>query len=378
MVDSQISMFKEEYGENPRYLTDQIITYIGNKRSLLPFISEAVVHVKKELSKDKISCLDMFAGSGIVSRMMKSHTSILMSNDLETYSKVSSECYLTNKNDLVFSDLESMLNDLKDRIDNDPIEGFITEMYSPRDESNITEDDRVFYSRRNATYIDTARHYIGELPSNIQKYFLAPLIGLSSVHANTSGVFKGFYKSKKGVGQFGGSGRDALQRILAPIELCLPVLSNYTCEYHVFQQDSNQLSKDLSDTPLDLVYLDPPYNQHPYGSNYFMLNLICDYIRPSDISKVSGIPKSWNRSPYNKKKLASFALFDLIDQLNSKYVLVSYNSEGFVSQDEFLDVLSKMGNLTKMETKYNTFRGCRNLVNRSSHVTEYLYLLQKN
>lgn len=377
MEYSQISVFEEDYGENPKYLTDQIITYIGNKRSLLPFISEAVRYVKNELSKDKISCLDMFAGSGIVSRMLKSHSSVLMSNDLETYSRVSSECYLSNKEDLVFSDLKSILNDLKNNIKNEPVEGFITEMYSPRDESNITEEDRVFYSRRNATYIDTARTYISSLPPNIQKYFLAPLLSLSSIHANTSGVFKGFYKSKNGIGQFGGSGRDALTRILAPIELCLPVLSNYTCEYYVFQQDSNQLSKDLSDTHLDLVYLDPPYNQHPYGSNYFMLNLICDYIRPSDISRVSGIPKTWNRSPYNKKKLASFALFDLIDQLKCSYVLISYNSEGFVSQEEFLDVLSKMGNLTRMETKYNTFRGCRNLVNRSTHVTEYLYLLQK-
>lgn len=377
MSSSQISMFEEDYGENPKYLTEQIITYIGNKRSLLPFISESVRHVKMELSKDKISFLDMFAGSGVVSRMMKSHSSVLLSNDLETYSKVSSECYLTNKRDLVFSDLQSILNDLKTKIDHQPIEGFITEMYSPRDESSITEDDRVFYSRRNASYIDTARTHIGNLPTNIQKYFLAPLLSLSSVHANTSGVFKGFYKSKDGIGQFGGSGRDALSRILAPIELCLPVLSNYDCEYHVFQQDSNQLSKDISDTHLDLVYLDPPYNQHPYGSNYFMLNLICDYIKPSDVSKVSGIPKNWNRSPYNKKKLASYALFDLIDQLNSSYILISYNSEGFVSQHEFLDVLSKMGELSRMETKYNTFRGCRNLVNRSSHVTEYLYLLKK-
>ena len=337
MSSSQISMFEEDYGENPKYLTEQIITYIGNKRSLLPFISEAVRHVKMELSKDKISFLDMFAGSGVVSRMMKSHSSVLLSNDLETYSKVSSECYLTNKRDLEFSDLQSILNDLKTKIDHQPIEGFITEMYSPRDESSITEDDRVFYSRRNASYIDTARTHIGNLPTNIQKYFLAPLLSLSSIHANTSGVFKGFYKSKDGIGQFGGSGRDALSRILAPIELCLPVLSNYDCEYHVFQQDSNQLSKDISDTHLDLVYLDPPYNQHPYGSNYFMLNLICDYIKPSDVSKVSGIPKNWNRSPYNKKQLASYALFDLIDQLNSSYILISYNSEGFVSQDEFLD-----------------------------------------
>ena len=33
----------------------------------------------------------------------------------------------------------------------------------------------------------------------------------------------------------------------------------------------------------DLAYFDPPYNQHPYGSNYFMLNTIAkwDFIAPS-------------------------------------------------------------------------------------------------
>ena len=55
---------------------------------------------------------------------------------------------------------------------------------------------------------------------------------------------------------------------------------------------------------LDLLYLDPLYNQHPYGFNYFMLNLLCDYRRPERISRVSGIPRDWNRSPYNGRRTA--------------------------------------------------------------------------
>ena len=35
--------------ENEKYLTTQIITYIGNKRSLLGFIGDAVEEVKKRL-----------------------------------------------------------------------------------------------------------------------------------------------------------------------------------------------------------------------------------------------------------------------------------------------------------------------------------------
>ena len=38
--------------ENPNYLHSQLITYIGNKRSLLPFIEEGVNIVKSELKKD--------------------------------------------------------------------------------------------------------------------------------------------------------------------------------------------------------------------------------------------------------------------------------------------------------------------------------------
>lgn len=41
--------------ENEEYLTKQIITYIGNKRSLLPFIGNAVDEVKKRLGKSKLT-----------------------------------------------------------------------------------------------------------------------------------------------------------------------------------------------------------------------------------------------------------------------------------------------------------------------------------
>jgi len=57
--------------ENESYLTKQIITYIGNKRNLLNSIEEEIVQIKSNLKKDKIVFMDVFSGSGIVSRMMK-------------------------------------------------------------------------------------------------------------------------------------------------------------------------------------------------------------------------------------------------------------------------------------------------------------------
>lgn len=85
----QLDLFSaEQAGENKKYLTQQIITYIGNKRSLLPFIGKGLDLVKAKLSKDKLVSLDLFYGSGVVSRFLKQHSSLVISNDLENYSKI--------------------------------------------------------------------------------------------------------------------------------------------------------------------------------------------------------------------------------------------------------------------------------------------------
>jgi len=108
-----------------------------------------------------------------------------------------------------------------------------------------------------------------------------------------------------------------------------------------------------------------------------MLNLILENKRPESVSRISGIAEGWNRSAYNQKQFAYNALFDLVTNIRAKYVLISFNSEGFISLDEMKTMLSQVGKVDVLETNYNTFRGCRNFENRSIHVTEYLYLLEK-
>ena len=100
------------------------------------------------------------------------------------------------------------------------------------------------------------------VPQELRVFFVAPLLYSASVHANTSGIFKGFHKNKDGLGQFGGRGKHALSRITADIGLLKPVFSNFNVEFDVQRRDANELAAELP--PLDLVYLDPPYNQHPY------------------------------------------------------------------------------------------------------------------
>jgi adenine-specific DNA-methyltransferase len=108
-----------------------------------------------------------------------------------------------------------------------------------------------------------------------------------------------------------------------------------------------------------------------------MLNLILDYSYPEKTSKISGIPENWNRSAFNKTNHALKSLTYLVENVNAKYVIISFNSDGFIGIGQMRNMLEKIGRLEVLETKYNTFRGSRNLKTREIHVKEYLYLLEK-
>lgn len=363
--------------ENEDYLTQQLITYIGNKRSLLTFIGDGVYEVTRKLGKKKLDVFDVFSGSGAVARYFKQFSQKLYVNDIETYAHVINECYLANRSEIDDAHLRTVYIELKNKLNTKELrEGFISELYAPKNDKEIKIGERVFYTTRNAKYIDTARQYIEEIDQNDRRYFLAPLLSEASIHANTSGVFKGFYKDREsGIGEFGGKNQDALYRIKGDIDLPYPVFSNFECEVDIHRGDANQIAESIPE--VDIAYLDPPYNQHPYGSNYFMLNLIVDYIRPRNISKVSGIPEDWYRSDYNKSKQAKIVLEDLVKKVKAKFLMVSFNSEGFISKDEMKCILEKIGKVNILERKYNAFRGSRNLNDRNIHVKEYLFLVEK-
>lgn len=374
---SQADLFGVEHAaERPEYLAEQLITYIGNKRRLLPMIEESLRLSLKEVGAKRPSFADVFAGTGVVSRMARAHVVGLHINDFEEYSAYSNLVYHANPDDVPATEIEEWRRKVNDAGREGAVVGFVSDLYAPADEDNIGPDDRVFYTRRNATFIDSSRAKIDEAPEHIRPFLLAPLLQRASVHVNTSGVFKGFYKNKEGIGQFGGTMKNALQRIRAHIEIPFPVLSRFKRDVQVTQKDAFDFVSSLPE--VDVAYFDPPYNQHPYGSNYFMLNLILRNERPGEVSRVSGIPKTWQRSPYNVRSEAGPELARVTSRCPAKVLLISYNSEGFISPDEMMSILELLGSVEVFDQKYNTFRGCRNLAGRSAHVTEMLFKVVRN
>jgi|GEM_PF-2984130 len=144
--DTQKSLWEEApIAEDPRYLTRQIITYIGNKRALLGPIGIAIEQVKRRLDKKKLRVADLFSGSGIVSRYLKAHASLIISNDIEDYATVISQCYLRNISTVDLQTISEIVTDLNHKVMTIPLPtGFIEELYAPRDEK--TSQKKTGYS----------------------------------------------------------------------------------------------------------------------------------------------------------------------------------------------------------------------------------------
>ena len=361
------------------FVLQPMITYIGNKRKLVPWIVEVI---EETIGSHSLRIFDGFAGSGVVSRALMPFCSELHTNDMEYYSYVLLRCFLETPSleqmvriDKCFEEMDILCQNM----DKNDVTGFISRLYSPKNTDNPAADERVFYTRENALIIDTLLKYISGVETDLKNYLLGPLLIKASINVNTAGVFRGFYK-KDGIGHFGGTGENALERILAPIQPVKPIWSKSACKSFCYNSDINNLILTFENNTFDLIYLDPPYNEHPYGSNYFMLNLIARGQEPTEYSKVSGIPKLWNKSAFNGRGSAYDTMLDLLRNClkKAKYTLISYNNEGLSTDDNWTTIFAELGcSVKKYEKEYDTYHGSRNLADRNKKVVEIMYLLCK-
>ena len=374
------------------YLTKQIIAYIGNKRKLLSLIYKAIEDTGLD-RKSGLKFFDVFAGSGVVSRFAKSLGFEVFTNDWEYYSFIINSCYLgINKSDIktLFGSEENFLN-LLDKINNLPepkeSEQYIAKYYAPKnfDINNVDyKTERLFYTKENALIIDKIRNYIeAEYPLEnisennlkIRNLLLANLIYEAATHTNTSGVFKACHKG------FGGHGKDALKRITEKIKLSPAVLEDNNYQAHIFQEDANILVNKIKN--IDIAYLDPPYNQHQYGSNYHLLNTIAKWDKiPAELEldqngqlkEKAAIRHDWieTRSPYCYKKKAVAAFEKLIENIDAKRILISYSTDGIIPFEEMQKICMKKGDVTLVTNEYTTYRGGKQSNNRQNTNIEFI------
>ena len=361
------------------YLKKQIISYMGNKRKMVPHIETIINQIKKKCKKEKLLMGDGFSGSGVVSRLFKLHAEILFSNDLAGYSKTLNSCYLETPSKEKLQKIFHYIDTANDftTSNTQEVPSWMRAHWAPTCD-NIKEGERVYYTPENARRIDFYRFFIENIPPEYRPFLLAPLLVKASIHTNTSGQFAAFYKLKN-KGHYGGKTGTDLKRITTPIHLPYPIFSPIKCKTVISQKDTNEWLADLP--TLDLVYYDPPYNKHPYSIYYFLLDIINNWDTTQEIPEtLRGQPKNWKKSKYNSFTHAKAAFTDLIEKTKSKFILLSYNNGGIIPLDEIEKILKKKGTVEKIPVTHNIYNRMKGIANwkrknKSTEVKEFFWLV---
>ena len=350
--------------DTDEYVFSQLIPYIGNKRKLLDLIHQAISETKIENG----TFVDLFSGSTVVSRFAKKLGFRVLSNDWEPYSEQIAKGTIVLNKIPEFEKLGGHENVFKILNDVEPLEDYVSRHLCPSDDNNLDhEKDRLFFMRKNGMKIDAMRELISnwvdsDMISDTEfSYIMASFMYSVSYVSNTSGVFKGFHKG------WGGSNGTAQYRICSDIKLRPAIIYDNGQDNISSREDAgllvDNLSELLGDVP-DIVYLDPPYNQHPYGSNYHVLNSIVLWDKPNFPEKItrgtkSAIRLDWRserRSAYNSKIKAVEEFDDLIRKINCRYILTSYSTEGNIPLQKMMKILGSKGSLSVVKREYVRYR----------------------
>ena len=217
--------------------------------------------------------------------------------------------------------------------------------------------DRMFYLRRNGMRIDAVRQWIAEqrLDESQSNALLAPLLYQACYVANVSGVFKGFHRG------WGGQTGTALHRIKADLTLRPAIFHANGFAARATAMDAARLAGEVA----DFVYLDPPYNQHPYGSNYHVLNSIALDDRPALSSKIEGrgsksaIRTDWRdarRSAYNHRGQALAAYQALVIAIDARWIATSYSTDGNIAVTDMVAACVARGETRVFVRGYKRYR----------------------
>lgn len=338
--------------------------YIGNKSRLLEFIYEAFIDSR--LPQNGVF-VDLFSGTGSVGRFFKDKGYRIISNDFMTYSFIAQ--YVLIK----LNDMPPFIKLTKNGIDDvlrilnaiEPKKGYVFDNFAPSGSAN-----RQYFSDANAMKIDAIRDQIEDwnkqkLLSTDEYYILVnSLVDAADFVANISGTYGAYLKIWRSMA-------------LKDIKLLPPKISNNNCNNEVYQEDANELIKQIS---ADVVYLDPPYNQRQYAPNFHMLETLAVWDKQKLSGKTGQRDYSTKKSAYSQKTRAVEAFEDLVQNINARYIILSYNNEGIIPREDILRVLGSVGSIKEYTTDYRRFRTERDHEKRQykpvgDRVLEHLFIV---
>ena len=351
--------------------------YIGNKTKLLDRIYNAM----KEHGVNGESFFDFFSGTASVAKFFKQNGYEVYSSDLLFMSYCLQRAYITNNIEPEFIKLLPRLSDccrinlLETPLDkvlhflNECVpekQGFIYKNYSVAGTKHLKQP-RMYLSDNNAAKIDAIRQtieswHVENLITEDEYYvLLACLLESVSLFTNVAGVYAAFQKKwdPRAIKPF----------VIKPIELCVGKKIG-----KAFNANSSDL---LSKVKADIFYLDPPYNERQYAPNYHLLETIVKYDNP-ELRGVTGMRDYSNqKSAFCRKESALAELEEIIKKAKCNYLLLSYNNEGIMPQEDILNIMKKYGETQLVEFNYARYKSNSkvNTENKTS-VKEQLYIVK--
>ena len=332
--------------------------FIGNKESIVEEIESFID--SKIAPDDRLVLFDAFCGTGSVSDRLKNRFIVVINDNLKW-----ATVYTAGRLYAPVCRFEGLGFDPFDFLNQSCNEthGFIYKTYAP------TESDRMYFTPENAARIDYFRNQIEEwyisklLTESEYMFLLACLIESVSKVSNTAGVYGAFLKKWDG-------------RALKPIEFIKPSYNKRTPEDIAIYND--KIENIISGVECDILYLDPPYTQNQYGTQYHLLETLILNDCPS-VSKVTGSrPVMPMRSDWSKEYKVNILFDKIIAKTKARYIVLSYNNDGFMSKEYIEAVMKRYGKPETYCCKKISYKKYQNWKsqNHKEHF-EYLFFVEK-
>ncbi|MGH9089634.1 MAG: DNA adenine methylase [Acidimicrobiales bacterium] len=282
-----------------------MIKYLGSKRRLVPVLEQLAV------ASGAVDALDLFTGTTRVAQAFKRLGLHVTAVDTARYADVFARCYV--EADAGAVDRAALAAAL-DHLQALPGEaGYVTETFCARSR---------YFQPFNGERIDAVRQAIADdfAGSPLEPLLLTSLIEAADRVDSTIGVQMAYVKQWA-------------PRSYRPLELRPPEL--LAGPGRAVHGDALTLAPRLGS--FDLAYLDPPYNQHRYFTNYHVWETLVAWDRPDHYGvackRVDARDDS-TKSVFNSKRTMPDALRRTVAAIDCSLLVLSYNDEAWLGCEE--------------------------------------------